>query len=101
MKILTTLAAATLLSSLAMAEGDPAKTEELTSPSAHATFDSLDRDSDQRLSKAEASVDDGFSSQFAKLDTDADGFVNKGEYLRAAQNMPPPPTDTLPAPDPE
>src|SRR5688500_80882 len=91
MKILTTFAAA-LLSSAAMAQvepplpgPDPAET-----PIAQATFESLDRNKDQRVSKVEAAADDGVSSQFAALDADADGYINKGEYMRAQRPGPPP-----------
>lgn len=91
MKILTTFAAA-LLSSAAMAQveprlpgADPAET-----PIAEVTFESLDRNKDQRVSKVEAAADDGLSSQFAALDTDADGYISKGEYMRAQRPAPPP-----------
>jgi hypothetical protein len=101
MKILTTLTATMLLSSLAMAQGDPAKTE-APAPTAKATFEALDRNSDQRLSKTEAAADDTVSSQFAALDANADGYVNRGEYARATAPTVPRPTEPpLPGPDPE
>jgi len=45
-----------------------------------AQFESLDRNSDQRLSQTEASADRNVSSKFAALDVDGDGFVTKREF---------------------
>jgi len=47
---------------------------------AAAAFESLDRNSDQRLSQTEASADRDVSSKFAALDADGDGYVTKREY---------------------
>jgi hypothetical protein len=97
MKILTTVAAA-LLSSVAMAQVQPPTSglDPAEAPIAQATFESLDRNKDQRVSKVEAAADDGLSAQFAAVDADADGYINKGEYMRSQQSAPPP----LPNPDP-
>ncbi len=45
-----------------------------------ATFESLDRNSDQQLSQSEASADENVSSRFAALDTNRDGYLTKREY---------------------
>jgi len=101
MKISTTLAIA-LLSSAAMAQSeDPTPDQNVATGDVQTTFDSLDRNKDQRLSKLEASADDGLSSQFAALDTNADGYINKGEYMRVRQPSMPAPDETGPVPDPQ
>jgi len=104
MKILTTVAAA-LLASVAMAQVDPPvpahPEEDPIESNAKATFESLDRNKDERVSKAEAAADDGTSSQFAALDADADGYINKSEYLRAPPRQLPTPDPAPPVPDPQ
>ena len=50
-----------------------------------AQFESLDRNSDQRLSQSEASGDDKVAGQFAALDVDGDGYVTKREYAARMQ----------------
>jgi hypothetical protein len=45
-----------------------------------AQFESLDRNSDQRLSQSEASTDENVAGKFAALDVDGDGYVTKREY---------------------
>jgi EF hand len=62
---------------------NPPRPDPTASP--QATFESLDRNKDQRVSKEEAAAADGLASQFATLDSDADGYINKGEYLRMRQ----------------
>jgi hypothetical protein len=48
--------------------------------SAAAVFESLDRNSDQRLSKQEASSDESVAGKFAALDVDGDGYITKREF---------------------
>jgi hypothetical protein len=99
MKVLTTIAAG-LLSAAAMAQvPSPPPVNSPASP--QATFESLDRNQDQRVSKTEAAADDGLSAQFAALDADADGYINKNEYLRVRQPRMPTPEPRPPLPDPE
>ena len=52
-----------------------------------ATFESLDKDSDGRISKAEAEADPNVSAQFAKYDRNGDGFIAKDE-VTATNNSP-------------
>lgn len=103
MKILTTVAAA-LLASVAVAQVEPPTPahpeEDPIESTAKATFESLDRNKDERVSKAEAAADDGLSSEFAALDADADGYINKSEYMRARQPSLPTPDPAPPVPDP-
>lgn len=48
-----------------------------------ATFASLDRNSDHRISRSEAGFDRVLSQTFAEVDTDGDGFVSTAEYAAA------------------
>jgi hypothetical protein len=48
--------------------------------SAVTQFESLDRNSDQRLSQQEASSDETVAGKFAALDVNGDGYVTKREY---------------------
>ena len=71
---------AALLSTAAIADDTkPAK-------GANATFESLDKDSDGRLSQSESTTSNTVSSQFASLDRDGDGYITKDEFK--ANTMP-------------
>jgi hypothetical protein len=50
-----------------------------------AQFESLDRNSDQRLSQQEAQSDENVSGKFAALDVDGDGYVTKREFKARMQ----------------
>lgn len=56
-------------------------------PKEDATFKSLDRDSDQRLSKTEATGDQMLNDHFAMIDADADGYLTKGEFTAHMKEM--------------
>jgi len=45
-----------------------------------ARFQSLDRDHDQRISKAEAAANHTVAERFAGVDANADGFISKAEF---------------------
>ena len=98
MKILTTLAAA-LLPALALAQ-TPTTAGPDESKGTRVTFESLDRNSDQKLSKTEAAADDTLTSQFAMLDTNSDGYIARSEYLKGTDPSTPTPRERVPAPDP-
>lgn len=49
-----------------------------------ATFEALDRNSDQYLSLTEASADASLATQFSTLDKNGDGYVSKSEYAAYA-----------------
>ena len=105
MKISTTIAAA-LLSTAALAQvpappplPSPPPADPIIRP--QATFEALDRNQDERVSKVEAAADDGLSAQFAALDADADGYINKSEYMRVRQPRLPTPEPQPPTPDPQ
>lgn len=50
-------------------------------------FKALDRDSDQRLSKSEATGDPMLTDHFAMIDADADGYLTKREYTAHLKEM--------------
>jgi hypothetical protein len=55
-----------------------------------ATFESLDANSDGKISKAEAAANEGVSAQFAKYDVNGDGFIERAEVNSANNSSPPP-----------
>jgi Ca2+-binding EF-hand superfamily protein len=75
------LAVATVLSiGLAVADDEKSK-------STDATFKSLDRDTDQRLSKTEAAGDKMLTEHFAAVDADSDGYLSKSEVTAHMKDM--------------
>ncbi|HEX7013154.1 MAG TPA: hypothetical protein VF161_10415 [Steroidobacteraceae bacterium] len=54
--------------------------EDKSSRAADATFKSMDRNADERLSQSEVASDQQLSQSFASLDTDSDGYLSKREY---------------------
>jgi hypothetical protein len=75
-----------LISMLAIGAGNAAD-QEKPAASADATFKSLDRDSDQRLSKTEAASDKMLKEHWAAVDADSDGYLTKGEYTAHMKQM--------------
>jgi EF hand len=73
------LIAAAVLSASAMAGDDKDKSQDMKSTAA--TFESLDKNADQQLSKTEAAGDKMLSQSFATLDTNGDGYLSKSEYM--------------------
>jgi Ca2+-binding EF-hand superfamily protein len=57
------------------------------------TFKALDRDSDQRLSKSEATGDKMLTDHFGMIDSDADGYLTKREYTAHMKEMKSPKKD--------
>jgi hypothetical protein len=71
---------------LALASGAAfAGGNERSGGSAAAQFESLDRNSDQRLSQQEAASDENLAGKFAALDVDGDGYVTKREFAARMQ----------------
>lgn len=67
------------------------RTDELSQAAQHgsiATFASLDRNADERVSRSEAGYDRVLSAIFADSDTDGDGFLTRVEYARATGAAP-------------
>lgn len=73
MKALITVVSATLLSAAALA-GDG------MSKATAATFEALDKNADQQISKTEAAAEKNVSDAFASADTNGDGYLSKSEY---------------------
>ena len=79
---LIAVAVASVLSiGLAIADDD----KSMKSP--EATFKSLDRDTDQRLSKTEASGHKMLTEHFATADADSDGYLSKVEVTAHMKEM--------------
>ena len=74
MKKFIAIVTAALLSTAAIAGDDTEKSMTTT------TFDSLDKNADQQVSKTEAAADKVVSDRFSSLDTNGDGYLNKAEY---------------------
>jgi hypothetical protein len=73
----------------AAAQTPPA--EEPTRPAqGGTTFESLDADSDGRISKTEAAVNQSVTAQFSKYDQNGDGFIEKDEVTAANTTAPAP-----------
>ena len=56
------------------------------------TFESLDANSDGKISKAEAAANENVSAQFSKYDQNGDGFIERSEVNNAndSQSQPNP-----------
>ena len=74
--------------SVALAQSPPA--EPPAKQSQGATFESLDTNSDGRISKTEAEANENVKTQFAHYDVNGDGFIEREEVSKA--NSPPPAT---------
>lgn len=55
-----------------------------------ATFESLDKDSDGRISKSEAAADANVTAQFSKYDLNGNGFIERTEVGSANGAQPKP-----------
>lgn len=74
---------ATLLSAAAMADD----TKRMQGK--EATFKSLDKNTDERLSQSEVKADTALSAHFAALDADRDGYLTEGEYAAHSEPVAP------------
>ncbi|MET0986486.1 MAG: EF-hand domain-containing protein [Steroidobacteraceae bacterium] len=54
------------------------------------TFESLDKNADQQISKSEAQGDKMLSDSFASADANGDGYLNKTEFKSASSATTPP-----------
>lgn len=80
-KLISVFAAAVLSIGVAAADDQDKAT------SADATFKSLDRDADERLSKTEVARDKMLTEHFAAVDADSDGYLTKREYSSHMKDM--------------
>jgi hypothetical protein len=85
-------ALAVLPVSAALAQTPPPASTERPAPAQGqgTTFESLDKNSDGRISKDEAAVNETVSSQFSHYDVNGDGFIERAEVSKA--NSPSPAT---------
>lgn len=67
------------------AAGEPAA-RRTTAYQTAATFEALDKNADQQISRTEAGVDRKLSDGFAYADTNADGYLSKDEYTAHTQS---------------
>jgi Ca2+-binding EF-hand superfamily protein len=73
-----------LLSLAAFAQTPPSSpAEQPAGQSQGATFESLDTNSDGRISKAEAEANAGVKAQFSSYDVNGDGFIERVEVNQA------------------
>ena len=78
-------AVASLLPIAAFAQGTapPEPAQPAQDSQQGATFESLDQNSDGRISKAEAAVNANVTEQFSKYDQNGNGFIEKDEVTSA------------------
>jgi len=83
--------ATTALLSLAAFAQTPPASPEPAQPSRGSSFESLDTNSDGRISKAEAEGNAGVKAQFSSYDLNGDGFIERAEVNQAnnPQSQPP------------
>ena len=75
----------------AFAQSPTAPAEQPTKPAQQgATFESLDVNSDGRISKEEAAVNASVTEQFSRYDKNGNGFIEK-EEVSASNTTPPDP----------
>jgi hypothetical protein len=80
---------ATLLSAGAIADDTKPTRGKEAMQSKEATFKSLDKNADQRLSKSEVATDTALSAHFATLDSNRDGSLTMGEYAAHTEPVAP------------
>lgn len=76
-------AAALLPLAAAMAQSPTPDPAEPAQQQQGATFESLDKDSDGRISKSEAAVNANVTAQFSKYDLNGNGFIERDEVSSA------------------
>lgn len=89
-------AAALLPLAAAIAQSPPA---EQPQQGQGATFESLDKDGDGRISKVEAEANAGVKAQFSSYDINGDGYIERAEVGQAngsQQRTPPPQQEPTP-----
>ena len=71
--------------------GAPTQPTHPTQPKSNATFETLDKDGDGRISKAEAEADAKVKQQFSMYDKNGNGFIEKSEVMTPESAQPEPP----------
>src|SRR5882672_3027086 len=83
MRRLALLTGLVALSAVMGALADDAATAPVSTDAIQATFQSIDRNADHRISKTEAGTYKSLIDRFALLDTDGDGFISESEFAAA------------------
>ena len=83
MKASYLIAAAALFPLAALAQSPSTPPSEPPAQQQGTTFESLDTDSDGRISKTEAESNTHVKSQFASYDLNGDGFIERTEVTKA------------------
>src|SRR4051794_24838237 len=68
--------------------GAPTQPTHPTQPKSDATFASLDKDGDGRISKAEAQADAKVKQQFTMYDKNGNGYIDKDEVMGSENSQP-------------
>lgn len=84
-------AAVTLLPLAAFAQSPGPDPTQQPTQGQGATFESLDKDGDGRISKSEAEANATVKSQFASYDLNGDGFIERAEVSKANDAQTPAP----------
>jgi Ca2+-binding EF-hand superfamily protein len=79
MRSVFTAISAILLSTAANAGASDA----VATATATVTFESLDKNADQQISRTEAAGEKMLADAFAFIDTNGDGYISKAEYAAA------------------
>jgi len=88
-RLLIAAALAAMLPLAAATAQSPTPAEEPAQPAQQgATFESLDTNSDGKISKTEAAVNASVTEQFTRYDRNGNGFIEKDE-VTAANTTPP------------
>lgn len=76
----------TLLGSVAAASADESAKRANLYQAPPITFEALDKNADQQISRTEAGRDRKLSDGFAYADTNADGYLSKAEFVAHTQS---------------
>jgi EF hand len=90
MRALLPLLALSIFSVGAVAD-DREEDEDETARGTSATFEAMDKDSDQRLSQTEVAKDPMLSARFDSADVDGDGYLSKREWAASSRTESPDP----------
>ena len=73
--------------------GKPTQPTHPTQPKNDATFETLDKDADGRISKTEAEADAKVKQQFSMYDKNGNGYIERDEVMSSNDAPPAPPVE--------